>query len=109
MRRRAVRCAGSTSTFGRTSRSPRTVATRLLLLGAGFVDLFTPSAELYKRASKPLTINGIHLNESGDKALAPVIDLALFGKPAAKPQTEKQLEALRICSTLPDVQQRVFH
>ncbi|HEX2747823.1 MAG TPA: c-type cytochrome [Verrucomicrobiales bacterium] len=47
-----------------------------------FVDLFHASQELYAKAAKPLTINGIHLTEAGDKALAPVQFKALFGKDA---------------------------
>jgi putative heme-binding domain-containing protein len=51
--------------------------------GVLFVDLFAPSLKLYAAAPRPLTLNGIHLNEEGNKALAGVIDRALFGEPAA--------------------------
>ena len=44
-----------------------------------FVDLFTPSRDLFAKASAPLTINGIHLTEEGDRQLAPVQFKALFG------------------------------
>ena len=44
-----------------------------------FIDLFKPSQELYAKASKPLTIDGVHLTEAGDKALAPLV----FGGPSA--------------------------
>ena len=47
-----------------------------------FVDLFTPTKALFASAG-PLTINGIHLNEKGNKAVAEIIDKALFGE--AKP------------------------
>lgn len=59
-----------------------------------FVDLFRPSQELYQQATKPLTINGVHLNESGDKALAAVQYRAVFGK---EPPTANaaQLEKIR--------------
>ncbi len=50
--------------------------------GVPFVDLFHASQALYAAAAKPLTINGIHLNDEGDKALAPVQFKALFGKNA---------------------------
>jgi len=63
--------------------------------GALFVDLFTPSLLAYNEAARPLTINGIHLSELGDKAMAPRIDQALFGGPAAKKLTDAQLEKLR--------------
>ncbi len=59
-----------------------------------FVDLFRPSQELYQQTDSPLTINGIHLNENGDKALAALQYQAVFGKkpPATKGQ---QLEKIR--------------
>ncbi|MEW6303283.1 MAG: PVC-type heme-binding CxxCH protein, partial [Verrucomicrobiota bacterium] len=44
-----------------------------------FVDLFTPSQDLYAKAKQPLTINGVHLNERGDEQLAAVIEKGLFG------------------------------
>jgi mono/diheme cytochrome c family protein/glucose/arabinose dehydrogenase len=50
--------------------------------GVPFVDLFAASQALYASAAKPLTINGIHLSEAGDKALAPVQFKAIFGKEA---------------------------
>ncbi len=49
-----------------------------------FVDLFHPTLELYARVNHPLTINGIHLTESGDRLLASVIEKALFGEPAGR-------------------------
>lgn len=49
-----------------------------------FVDLFQASQRLYAQAKQPLTINGIHLSEAGDKALAPVQFKAIFGKDAPK-------------------------
>ena len=47
--------------------------------GAGFVDLFTPTKTLFDTTAAQLTINGIHLNEEGDRKLAPLIDEGLFG------------------------------
>jgi putative membrane-bound dehydrogenase-like protein len=66
--------------------------------GVPFVDLFHPSQELYAKASAPLTINGVHLNERGNQLIAEVIDRALF--PGAAPQrtperTEKVRQAVR--------------
>ena len=49
-----------------------------------FVDLFTTSQKLYAASSHPLTINGIHLTEEGDKQLAPVQFKGIFGKDAPK-------------------------
>ena len=45
-----------------------------------FVDLFKPSTDLYQKATRPLTINGIHLTEEGDRLLAPIQFEAVFGK-----------------------------
>jgi hypothetical protein len=60
-----------------------------------FVDLFHPTQDLYTKSPRPLTINGIHLNEHGNELLAQVIDKALFAK-APEPQRDaKQLEKLR--------------
>ena len=47
--------------------------------GVPFVDLFTPSCDLFAKAGTPLTINGVHLNEEGDRQLAPVQFKAVFG------------------------------
>lgn len=45
-----------------------------------FVDLFAPTMDLYNKATLPLTINGIHLNESGDRQVALAIERSLFGE-----------------------------
>ncbi len=47
---------------------------------AAFVDLFTPSQQLYAKAKTPLTLNGVHLLPEGYKELAGVIGTALTGK-----------------------------
>lgn len=54
-----------------------------------FVDLFTPSQRLYAAAKKPLTMNGIHLNDDGDRQIALVILDALF--PQAKRTNDEAL------------------
>jgi putative membrane-bound dehydrogenase-like protein len=51
--------------------------------GVAFVDLFHPSLELFKAAKAPLTINGVHLTDEGNRDLAEVIAKALFGKPVS--------------------------
>ena len=38
-----------------------------------FVDLFTPSLQLYANTEAPLTMNGVHLNDAGNKAIAQTI------------------------------------
>ncbi len=45
-----------------------------------FVDLFHPTQKLYASAKTPLTMNGVHLTPEGNRALAEVIDAALFGE-----------------------------
>ena len=62
--------------------------------GVVFVDLFTPTAKLYAEASRPLTINGVHLNDEGDKQVAALIDRLLF-KDAAPARETAQLEKIR--------------
>ena len=48
-----------------------------------FVNLFQPSLDLFKNAGQPLSINGIHLTDEGDKQLAPIQFKAVFGKEPA--------------------------
>ena len=53
--------------------------------GVTFVDLYAPSQKLFEEAAKagrPLTINGVHLNQTGDAAFASVIFKTLFGEAA---------------------------
>ncbi len=61
-----------------------------------FVDLFSPTLKLYASAKQPLTSNGIHLTENGNRALAEVIDTRLFDAPVtrAEPQLSKLREAV---------------
>jgi putative heme-binding domain-containing protein len=61
--------------------------------GVRFIDLFTPTKELYAGAEQPLTINGIHLTNRGNRLVAEIIDEALFGK--APQRDEQQLEHVR--------------
>ncbi|QEG41016.1 PVC-type heme-binding CxxCH protein [Roseimaritima ulvae] len=48
--------------------------------GATFVDLYTPTLQMYQTSSDRHTINGIHLNNTGYRKLADVISNALLGK-----------------------------
>ncbi len=60
--------------------------------GVTFVDLYNPSKKLSAEAlsqGRSLTINGIHLSESGDAALAPVAFKSLFGEEAPKGDLSK--------------------
>ncbi len=45
-----------------------------------FVDLYSASMELYEKTDKPLTMNGIHLLDRGNKAMAGVIAKELLGE-----------------------------
>jgi hypothetical protein len=57
-----------------------------------FVDLFNMSGGLYQRASEPLTMNGIHLLDRGNRTLAQSIIPKLFpGKTAPSDGTITQL------------------
>ncbi|EDY18199.1 membrane-bound dehydrogenase domain protein [Chthoniobacter flavus Ellin428] len=59
-----------------------------------FIDLFTPSEKLYSQAAHPLTIDGVHLTDEGDKELAPVQFRALFGKDGAS-TTDPTVDKIR--------------
>jgi putative membrane-bound dehydrogenase-like protein len=48
--------------------------------GVAFVDVFHPTQKLYETAKKPLTINGVHLNEEGNKRVAELIVKSLLGR-----------------------------
>jgi glucose/arabinose dehydrogenase/lysophospholipase L1-like esterase/azurin len=68
--------------------------------GVTFVDLFGPSRELYEQAAAKhefLTIDGLHLSEAGDRALASAIYSQLFGDtaPTKNPEELAAMEALR--------------
>jgi len=62
--------------------------------GVGYVDLFHPSLELFKKASSPLTINGVHLSDEGNRQLAEVIAQALLGKPVGATSALESLRAV---------------
>lgn len=44
-----------------------------------FVDLHQPTLSEMKTSSDPLTTNGVHFNEAGNRVIASIIDTALFG------------------------------
>ena len=49
--------------------------------GVFFVDLFSATQQIYEATpDDPMTINGIHLNPTGNRLLAEVITFALLGK-----------------------------
>lgn len=53
---------------------------------ATFVDLFSPTFQLFAASDERFTINGIHLNGRGYRQLAEIISRALLGEPG--PATE---------------------
>jgi len=59
--------------------------------GVVFVDLVTPSERLHAESKQPLTINGVHLNQHGDRLVAEAIDEALF---AGQPTPKRELKAV---------------
>src|SRR6185295_10249725 len=65
----------------------KTMAEVAKAAGIPFVDLFTPTRKLYGEVSRPLTLNGVHLNEEGDRQIAAILDRALFPQPAPARET----------------------
>ena len=61
-----------------------------------FIDLFHATKIAYEGAPQHLTINGVHLTESGGYTLAHLIDNALFDPTKPVNRTVKSLEALRL-------------
>lgn len=59
-----------------------------------FVNLFDATQDLYSNAESPLTMNGIHLLEQGNKALASVATAQLFGQ-ARPSRNDQSIEKLR--------------
>jgi hypothetical protein len=75
-----------------------------------FVDLFTPTRRLMAAGAVPMTINGIHLNEHGDRIAAGLLIQALGFGEAARAATGAdlpRLEALR--ETIRDKNQQFFY
>ena len=62
--------------------------------GVIFVDLFAATKKMYATAATPLTMNGIHLLDKGDRAVADVIVKELFGI-VKQSKDERELERLR--------------
>jgi putative heme-binding domain-containing protein len=62
--------------------------------GVPFVDLLRPTRDLYAKSNVPLTINGVHLNEEGNRLLAAVIERGLFPDGPAIKRDARALEKL---------------
>lgn len=63
--------------------------------GVPVVDLFTPTHARMAEAPRPLTINGIHLNEEGDRVVASLL-LAGLGVPVAAMRAAGQADLARL-------------
>ena len=70
-------------------------ATRLAAeqTGQTYVDLYTPSLELFRSTSERYTLNGIHLNAKGYEKLAGIISRALLGSESSSTENTKALYA----------------
>jgi putative heme-binding domain-containing protein len=72
-----------------------TDATRRAAIATGetFVNLYSPTFQLFQSNTERFTINGIHLNAKGYRRLAGMISRALLGKKASKDRTQAGLYA----------------
>ena len=61
-----------------------------------FVDIFTPTLKVFdEKAGSQFTINGCHVNESGDKVVGQVLDAGLFNSTNPASSNISMLETLR--------------
>ena len=72
------------------TRAMNEVATELQV---PFVNLYQPSLESYAASNAPLTINGVHLNEAGNREIASIAGRGLFGEVDANDAYLQQLRA----------------
>ncbi|TWU46259.1 GDSL-like Lipase/Acylhydrolase [Rubripirellula tenax] len=64
--------------------------------GHRFVDVWTPTAKAFSaQPGAQYTINGVHLNEAGDRLLAEIMDRSLFGDGSADPTANPRYDAVR--------------
>ncbi len=81
--------------LARYTEAMRSLAARL---DVPFVDVFTPMRAAMAASPEPLTINGIHLNETGDRVFAGILMTALGFEPApsdTSATTVKAFDTLR--------------
>lgn len=62
--------------------------------GVAFVDLFTPTQQLFQSSDQQLTSNGAHLNAKGYQALADIFLKQLFGQSELPPLNEELRELI---------------
>jgi len=76
--------------LARYTEAMRSLAARL---DVPFVDVFTPMRAAMAASPEPLTINGIHLNETGDRVFAEVLMTALGFEPAPSDTSATAIKA----------------
>ena len=76
--------------LARYTEAMRRLAARL---DVPFVDVFTPMRAAMAASPEPLTINGIHLNETGDRVFAEVLMTALGFEPAPSDTSATAIKA----------------
>jgi mono/diheme cytochrome c family protein len=59
--------------------------------GLTFIDLFTPTKELYAKARKPFTINGFAPTDSGYEQLGEMLATGLFGHQSRQSKADPEL------------------
>ena len=57
-----------------------------------FVDIFSPTKELFSTTTTDFTLNGAHLNDVGYKSLSPILLRELFEKPFSEFETSLKSE-----------------
>jgi len=75
-----------------------TQATREVAAARGlpFVDLFEPTTRLFgAQAGAQFTVNGVHVNEDGDREVGLMLDKALFGASATEQPGSTNFERVR--------------
>ena len=82
----------------------RPSATWQRLLDVSYVDLFQSSQKLYDTVEEPLTINGIHLKDSGNRYLAEAISKQLLGEGSSSKTPSAALREAVVDKKLPLVQ-----
>ena len=75
-----------------------------------FVDLFTPTLALMAHGGPALTINGIHVNEDGDRIVAQLLMAALGFEKVQRPATKVEMRRLdELREVIRDKNQQFFY
>lgn len=70
---------------------------------AQFVDLFGPSRDAFAKTRSPLTTDGLHLNDAGNRLVARIVAEAIVGGPALESiRTDRLKEVAAASSQLAD-------